>query len=309
LKGLIVLGKSKIEISSKGIEKTLRKFDYLQAISEYIWNGFDAKATIVDIKLHKNVLGGIDQIVIADNGYGINRKELERKFTPFFESEKQIDPEKRARTTSAMHGKNGIGRLTFHHFASDAAWTTTYVDGLLKNTYTIRIHSKNLDTYEVTNNILTDEEAGTTVTFHNIMKDFVYEDLLTFLCKEFGWFLELHAEKHFDVKIDGVSLDYSCVIAEKEGFKIVHEPTQTEFAIKYVRWKDRINHEYSKLYFLDSHLEEKHKQPTTFNNKGDSFYHSVYIQSKGFDHFDFDSEDNGGQLELSFGARSISIFN
>ena len=75
LKGLIVLGKSKIKISSKGIEKTLRKFDYLQAISEYIWNGFDAEATVVDIKLHKNVLGGIDQIVIADNGYGINLEE------------------------------------------------------------------------------------------------------------------------------------------------------------------------------------------------------------------------------------------
>lgn len=302
MKGLIVLGKSKIEISSKGIEKTLRKFDYLQAISEYIWNGFDAQATVVDVKLHKNVLGGIDQIVIADNGYGIDRRELDRKFTPFFESEKQVDPEKRARTTSAMHGKNGIGRLTFHHFASDATWKTTYVDGLLKNTYTIRIHSKNLDTYEVTKNILTDEDSGTTVTFHNIMKDFVYEDLLTFLCKEFGWFLELHSEKHFDVRLDGVSLDYSCIIAERECFKIVHEPTQTEFEIKYVRWNDRINHEYSKLYFIDSNLAEKHKQPTTFNNKGDSFYHSVYIQSKGFDHFDFDSEDQGGQLELSFGA-------
>lgn len=87
MKGLIVLGKSRIEISSKGIEKTLRKFDYLQAISEYIWNGFDAQATVVDVKLQQNVLGGIDQIVIADNGYGIDRRELDRKFTPFFESE------------------------------------------------------------------------------------------------------------------------------------------------------------------------------------------------------------------------------
>ena len=163
----------KIQISSKGIEKTLRKFDYLQAISEYIWNGFDAQATVVDVKLHLNVLGGVDHIVISDNGYGIDRRELERKFTPFFESEKQIDPEKRTRTTSAMHGKNGIGRLTFHRFASDAKWKTTYVDGLLKNTYTIQIGANQLDAYEVSRIKLTDGEPGTSVTFHNIMQDFI----------------------------------------------------------------------------------------------------------------------------------------
>ncbi|MBP1966496.1 ATP-binding protein [Paenibacillus aceris] len=292
----------KIQISSKGIEKTLRKFDYLQAVSEYIWNGFDAGATMVDMKLHQNILGGIDHIVITDNGYGIDRRELERKFTPFFESEKQIDPDRRSRTTSAMHGKNGIGRLTFHRFASDATWKTTYVDGLLKNSYTIRILSNELDAYAVTKTKLTDEEPGTTVTFHNIIKDFIQEDLVAFLCKEFGWFLELHAEKGFVLRIDGQSLDYRGLIGEKECFDIVHPGSQTAFKIKFVRWQDRINHEYSKLYFIDSHLEEKYKQPTTFNNKGDSFYHSVYIQSKLFDYFDFESDDQSGQLEAAFGV-------
>lgn len=292
----------KIQISSKGIEKTLRKFDYLQAISEYIWNGFDAQATEVDITLHPNVLGGIDYMLIADNGYGIDRRELERKFTPFFESEKGIDPDRRTRTTSVMHGKNGIGRLTFHRFASDAIWKTTYEDGLLKNTYTIHIASNRLDAYEVTKLKLTDDDAGTTVTFHNMIKDFVVEDLIAFLCKEFGWFLELHADKGFALRLNGEPLDYSGLIGEKECFRLEHPGTQAAFQIKYVRWHDRINQEYSKLYFIDSHRVEKHKQPTTFNNKGDAFYHSVYIQSKLFDYFDFESDDQSGQLEAAFGV-------
>lgn len=296
----------KIQISSKGIEKTLRKFDYLQAISEYIWNGFDAQATVVDVKLHLNVLGGVDHIVISDNGYGIDRRELERKFTPFFESEKQIDPEKRTRTTSAMHGKNGIGRLTFHRFASDAKWKTTYVDGLLKNTYSIQIGANQLDAYEVSRIKLTDGEPGTSVTFHNIMQDFIVEHLSAYLSKEFGWFLELHADKDFDLRLDGESLNYSSLIGEKECFDLVHPGSQTAFQVKFVRWQDRINHEYSKLYFIDSHLEEKYKQPTTFNNKGDSFYHSVYIQSKLFDYFDFESDDQSGQLEAAFGVSKKS---
>lgn len=76
-----------------------------------------------------------------------------------------------------------------------------------------------------------------------------------------------------------------------------------------MRWEHRIHQEYSKFYFIDFNLEEKHKQPTTFNNKGDSFYHSVYIQSKLFDHFDFDSEIQGGQLEFTFGSsRKSEVF-
>jgi hypothetical protein len=300
-KGLIAM--NNIKISSKGIEKALRKFDYLQAIAEYIWNGFDAEATAVDITLHKNILDGVDQIVIADNGYGIKLKDLEGKFTPFYESEKSVDPDKRGRTTSAMHGKNGIGRLTFHHFASEAIWQTTHEDGLLlKNTYKIHIQAKQLDAYHVTKPDLTDEDRGTTVTFNNIIKEFVVEDFLAFLSREFGWFLELHADKPYTIRIDGEPLDYASLIAEKESFTTVHPMSQTKFRITYIRWEDRMNHEYSKLYFIDSKLKEQHKQPTTFNNKGDSFYHSLYIQSKLFDQFDFSSEDLSGQQSFTFGA-------
>ncbi|WP_028550717.1 ATP-binding protein [Paenibacillus sp. UNC451MF] len=306
LKGGIFL--KRIRITSKGIEKTLRKFNYLQAISEYIWNGFDACATVVDVQLQRNPLGGIDQITIADNGYGIDRDALERKFTPFYESEKQVDPGKRVRVTSAMHGKNGIGRLTFHRFASDALWRTTYEDGASYMTYTIHVRSDRMDSYEATGAVQANDVqgTGTTVTFHNIIKDFVYEELIAYLCREFGWFLELNSDKGFDLKVDGSPLDYSSLIREKEWREFVHKPTQTVFHLKYIQWNDRINHEHSKIYFIDSTLTEKHKQPTTFNNKSDSFYHSVYIQSSFFDHFDFDTEPDSEQLEFGFGANKRS---
>jgi len=297
---------NRIRITSKGIEKTLRKFNYLQAVSEYIWNGFDARATVVDIQLQRNPLGGIGQITIADNGYGIARDALESKFTPFYESEKQLDPGKRVRVTSAMHGKNGIGRLTFHRFASDAWWRTTYEDedGTCCKTYTIHVRSDRMDSYEATEAVPANDVqgTGTTVTFHNIIKDFVYEELTAYLCREFGWFLELNADKGFELKVDGSPLDYSSLIREKEYREFVHKPTQTVFLLKYIQWNDRINHEHSKIYFIDSWQIEKHKQPTTFNNKSDSFYHSIYVQSPLFDHFDFDTEPDNEQLEFGFGA-------
>lgn len=292
----------KIRITSRGIKKTLQKFDYLQAIAEYVWNGFDARATIVEIKAVWNALGGMERLIISDNGEGIDRTVLERKFTPFYESEKQIDPNNRVRMSSAMHGKNGIGRLTFHSFCSQATWNTTYKAGPVNQTYSIHIASESLDSYTLTGNAEGKAKTGTSVTFDHIHKEIDLTELKQFLSKEFGWFLELHSGKKFGIIMEtGEYLDYSGIIGAKENIELVHPATKTKFAVKYIRWTERINNEYSRLYFLDSRKMEKYKQPTSFNNKGDSFYHSVYIQSKLFDDFDFMSEEQYGQQEMAFG--------
>lgn len=38
-----------VEITSAGIRKILNKYTPERAIAEYVWNGFDAKATIINI--------------------------------------------------------------------------------------------------------------------------------------------------------------------------------------------------------------------------------------------------------------------
>jgi DNA mismatch repair ATPase MutL len=43
----------------------------LRAISELIWNSFDADSQDVSVFLDKNPLDGIDRIRLADNGDGI----------------------------------------------------------------------------------------------------------------------------------------------------------------------------------------------------------------------------------------------
>lgn len=39
-----------IQITSEGIQKNLRKVKPYDAICEYIWNGFDAGASVIDIE-------------------------------------------------------------------------------------------------------------------------------------------------------------------------------------------------------------------------------------------------------------------
>lgn len=291
----------KILITSRGIKKTLQKFDELQSVAEYIWNGFDAGATRVDLKVERNELGGIERLSITDNGYGIDRQVLERKFTPFYESEKQIDPGSRVRMTSTMHGKNGIGRLTFHSFASRAVWYTTYKEGQENKTYSIHIDADTLDMYSQTEPEPTADKPGTTVVFEMLHREMELEELRRYLGREFGWFLELHAASRYRLVVDGKKLNYNRLVADRQRLEFTHEPTGTLFEVGFIRWEERMNNESSKLYFLDGANKERHKQPTSFNNKGDGFYHSVYIRSKLFDHFDFVSKDQYGQLELAFG--------
>lgn len=57
---------------------------------EYIWNGFDADATIIDITYKVNELGGISEIKICDNGSGINFENIDNTFGAFLSSEKEI---------------------------------------------------------------------------------------------------------------------------------------------------------------------------------------------------------------------------
>ncbi|ETT47941.1 hypothetical protein C162_16765 [Paenibacillus sp. FSL R7-269] len=279
----------KIQITTKGIKKSLKKFTYLQSVSEYIWNGFDAKATTIEMHTTNSELDAVSDIKITDNGYGISLVELERKFTPFFESEKQVDPLMRERNIrSATHGKNGIGRLTFHRFCSEAQWITTYLDGEEIKRYVITVNENSLDTYETSIPELASAGTGTCVLLKGITyKDFNLADLKRFLCKEFGWFLELNADKSFAITINGERLDYSRVVGDLEFFTVRYDATNTEFKVKYVRWEERMNLEYSKYYFLDQLGNEKHKINTRFNNKGDTFYHSLYIESQIFNDFHF----------------------
>lgn len=100
-----------VSITTEGIQKNLKNFKPLDALCEYIWNGFDAQADRVDVRLQTNEFGLINMISIVDNGTGIVYEELGDKFKTFNDS-KKYDSSKKV-NHSLPHGRQGIGRLTF----------------------------------------------------------------------------------------------------------------------------------------------------------------------------------------------------
>ncbi|MGP3123485.1 ATP-binding protein [Serratia marcescens] len=77
------------------------------ALSELIWNGFDAKSSKVEIIINKNPLfESIDSVVIKDNGEGINNKRVVSCFGNLGESWKK---QAKANGDRSLHGQYGRG--------------------------------------------------------------------------------------------------------------------------------------------------------------------------------------------------------
>ncbi len=292
---------SNVKITSRGIQKILKNYNEKLAVAEYIWNGFDARANTICINYSANELGHLETISITDNGYGIDLSKLSSKFNPFYESEKAVEISS-PKHTSIMHGKNGVGRLTFFTFAHNAKWTTTYKEKDELVSGSIQINIDGLNTFQPTifenpiQNI-----TGTEVSFFNITisKEDLENSIIPFLICEFCWFLELNKAKNYSIIINGEPLDFTQNILDfQDDIEIVYEPSNTAFKVKYIQWQASLHKEFSKYYFLNGNEIEVYKDYTTLNKKGDEFFHSVFISSDFFNDFDFNSNEDEIQSKL-----------
>ncbi len=274
---------AKVEVRAKGIKNRLKAVKPYKAISEYIWNGFDAGASVIDIRYEVDELGGIKYLSVHDNGLGIPYLQVENKFKPILSSEKR-DLEVQH---SLVHGKNGLGRLTFFHFAQAVVWRTRYIKDDDVYAYEISVCDDNIDNYVYSpEEKVVNESTGTCVSFKNIIglsESYIQVELISYLRKEFSWFLELRKNQGFTIRINGADIPYDSLLKDVELFSV--NIGSWSFDVTFVRWSQRLNRHFSRFYCSDVSGEFKYSRPTTLNNKGDEFYHSVFIVSDYFKGF------------------------
>ena len=283
--------KEKVSVTDTGIQSSGLPKDYMEAVAEYIWNGFDAAASVIDIYFESNEIDTIHSLSITDNGSGIDYDLLKETFGHFNDSIKKASFQK---TSSFIKGNKGRGRFSFSAFSGKALWHTVYKDNQTGSMmeYDITITRNAKDFYDPDGKKTTAKKAtGTTVTFYDLFEvsgfSFESDEFKSFLIREFGWFLMLNREKEYQIRINGVPLDYQAAIAETDTgvlSKKDAEGTEHFFRITFVRWSERIGDKFF-FYFLDSGQSEVFKDLTSFNNNAIGFYHSVYVESRYFDAF------------------------
>jgi Histidine kinase-, DNA gyrase B-, and HSP90-like ATPase len=283
--------KNKVSVSNNGIESSGIIRDYMDAIAELIWNGFDAEAKNIKIDFSANEIDTINEIKIIDDGKGIDFSTLDETFGNFNDSIKKNTYQK---TSSSIRGHKGKGRFSFAAFSGLAKWHTIYEDKNenKKLEYDISISKNSKDIYDAENTKISKATStGTTLILKDLFEvtgySFTSDSFVNHLAKEFGWFLLLNKEQSFSIKINNNEVEYENLIAESEVRPLTIKSADginQDFKITFIRWNENIGDKFY-FYYLNSSQIELFKELTSYNNNAIGFYHSVYIESKYFDNF------------------------
>lgn len=293
--------KKELKVKNDSIDVAGIKKDYKDAIMEYIWNGFDADATKVDLSYNINELEGISEIRICDNGTGINFENIENTFGAFLSSEKRSTK----KFVDNIHGSKGKGRFSFMCFAHYCRWNTVYMNEEEFYKYSINVDDINKKEYDISEKEKTDiHTTGTEVIITGIddllednLKSYNFEECLL---NNFSWYLYLNKEKNYSLNINGKSLEYRKFIDDDLSQDYEIEVKGFKFKVCFIKWLKDVK---SKYYFhmLDEDNTQRYKEFTKYNHNGIEFIHSVYVSSAYFNDFVPSTKENNntvGQMSL-----------
>jgi hypothetical protein len=189
----------------------------VRGLSELIWNAFDADAKNVQVLRSENALEGLEEILVVDDGEGMNFERATRAFGRVGDSWKR--PGMQTASKRPLHGSQGRGRYSAFALGAEVRWVSISeaVEGGLAGV-SVRGRSDALDTFEVDKHIRVDEPSGTVVTLGQIHPAAVKvldrrAELKNNLLSEFALHLERH--KDFSLSVFGEELSGSDAIVER----------------------------------------------------------------------------------------------
>lgn len=289
-----------LSVKSKSVETSGIPRDYKEALCEYVWNGFEANATTISITHTINVLGGIEEICISDNGSGICFETIQDTFGAFLASQKN------ALSLKIKSKVNqGKGRFAGFSFANRIKWDTVCAENGKNVQYSISVYSENKNEYEVTEKALTERSTGTTVIIGNV--DQILPEQVTILAledtllKEFAWYLYLNKERNVEILVNGERVDYTKYIDTRFSAKKDLLIDGIGLKIDVVVWKEKIREKFC-IYFMNLEGVLKGRDTTSFNRNTVNFNHSVFVRSLCFDR-DSDTSlttDDSGNEQIAF---------
>src|SRR6185503_8163293 len=97
-----------VKVQSDHLERMTRVKSPIDAIAELIWNALDADATEIRVDIKTGFLDGVEEIIVSDNGHGIDYLQAEPAFSNLGGSWKRSTLQ--SRNKRRMHGKAGQGR-------------------------------------------------------------------------------------------------------------------------------------------------------------------------------------------------------
>jgi hypothetical protein len=235
------------------LQKVANTRDHVKAISEFVWNALDADAKRTSVEFARNALGGLEGIIIRDNGTGISKERAEHDFESLGESWK-LNKTRTPILGRAIHGKEGQGRLRFFPLARRVHWDTVYEQNEQRFKLTIDIDADRLETSNVSDPTSADANAEPGTIVH-----------LAPLKETFDWLAGDEARSEFDsifapyilqypdaeINYDGKSVDPKRTIEHFHEFPkqaiICPGRVVKDLTLRVIEWKPRVTAR--KIYF------------------------------------------------------------
>lgn len=266
-----------VKVQRDYLERLATSKSPISAIAELVWNALDADASIVEVALHRNSLGGLDSIEVRDDGHGLPAAEAIAAFESLGGSAKL----RRQRTPKGriLHGQQGKGRFQAFSLGTQVEWRTRYDQDGKTMELTIRGNRSSLKRFTTDEPVTSlSEGTGTLVSITGVdrkLPGLESDRSRQILTEEFALYLRQYSgvEIVFDgnpldpTSIEESLTDYPLEVELESGEAVGGELTVIEWSIQTER----------ALYLCDAHGFTLHKFQPGIQAPGFSF--TAYLKA------------------------------
>lgn len=258
----------------------LVKNNPIAGLAELVWNSLDAEATAVDITVHLAELGGVDRVVVEDNGHGFSPKEAGELMSSLGGSWKRAKADKKTKNgMRLLHGSRGEGRFQAFAIGDKVIWESVVEDegGRRKTTLTIR--GNDLRRFEWDDEP-TVQQVGTTVTVFAGSKEprsLSRQSAKGYLLERLALYLTQYPA--VAVTYNGAALDPEPLIDSKTTLHTDYSDEDGQLEVAVIEWRDPVAEERS-LFLCDANGMTLHKIAPEVPASGIHF--TAYAKWEGF---------------------------
>lgn len=267
----------RLEAADDHVERLAHEQDPVRAVLELIWNGLDADAHEVTVELARNEAGGIDGVVVTDDGHGMSPEAIDGDFRWIGNSWKRRSRRSRGEGRP-LHGRSGQGRLRVFALGHEVRWTTTSCehDGTITQSV-VQASSARRSDFEVSSREITGSSVGTRVEargrqgLHRLESDAARAAITAALAPY------LMSQGHVDVTYDGARILVDDTIERHETVDLAweHAGQPQQAVLQIIEWTGR--HRSFQLCDDEGVVVEELEIPEIRNTAKD-FAYSAYVQ-------------------------------
>ncbi|MAY33014.1 MAG: hypothetical protein CMM86_10465 [Rhodovulum sp.] len=260
----------------------------LAAISELIWNAYDADAREVKVELEEGQLTKLGVIRVVDDGTGIPADEVEAFFQSLGGSWK-----KRAIKTDggrSIHGEKGQGRFKAFALGDRVTWVSHHAG----KKFSISGEKSDLKRFTISD-IIPSGNTGCTVEIENVVRDFEIWSADGFAEQVRDVFaLQLYEDPAFRIIYDGEEIDARDAIRDVTPYEILaitEDGHEYKATLDIIEWKKKVER---KLMLCLPGRFSFHEMAPGIHARGFDF--TAYLTA---DHFqDLANDNTEGLVEL-----------